>query len=176
MEEEVWKDIVGYEGSYEVSNLGRVKSIRRVVKRLKGNLKIRECLLKTASRDGYPFCRLSKSGTKKNAAVHCLVAFAFLEYPITSVERIVTDHINGIKTDNRSVNLRFVTHRFNVSEGFRKDIDRVTSKYMGVHFDKRNKIWRAGIRINRKAINLGSFENEIDAHNAYQNERLKLNI
>lgn len=92
---EVWKDIQGYEGLYQVSNLGRVKSLRRS--------KIRK-LYKDDK--GYFRVTLKKKGKSKNFQIHRLVATAFIPNPENKPE---VDHINTIRTDNRVQNLRWVT-------------------------------------------------------------------
>lgn len=80
METEIWKPVVGYEGFYDVSNLGRVKSLTRVI--VQGNGKritVKERILKTAVQNrGYEFVSLSNSSGKKYKLVHTLVGTAFI--------------------------------------------------------------------------------------------------
>lgn len=174
--EEIWKDVVGYEGLYEVSNLGRIKSIARLVRQGGRRLSIKEIILKSpVDTPGYPTIGLHKNGTKRTVQVHSLVAIAFLGHTPCGLE-IVIDHINGIKTDPRAENLRIVTHRFNCAMGERKDKDKSTSKYPGVCWSNIAKKWMASIRINKKSKHLGYFKNEIDAANIYQKEFLKIQI
>lgn len=80
---EEWKAIDGYEGCYEVSNYGRVKSLERVVERCDGRmLTIRERILAPVfNDDGYVQCKLNKNGKSKTVGVHCLVARAFIPNP-----------------------------------------------------------------------------------------------
>ena len=176
MEEEIWMDVYGYEGIYKVSNLGRVKSLPRMIDNGCSPRKTRERVLKIRISDnGYPYVGLSKMGIQKIARVHLLVAYTFLNYT-PSGRSFDVDHINGIKTDPRAINLRIVTHRFNTSEGFRKDKSKLSSIYPGVCWDKGRKKWHSQIYINGRRLHLGRFSNEIDAANAYQNELLKLNL
>ena len=175
MEEEVWRDVVGHEGAYEVSNLGRIKSLQRIVGRCDGfSQPLKEKILKTPpNSDGYPTILLNKNGTRKSIKVHQLVAMAFLNH-IPDGNKIVVDHINGIKTDNRIENLRIVTQRFNCTVGHRINEGRLSSKYVGVGWSKGKKKWRAYIKINGKMKHLGYFINELDASEAYQNDLSKL--
>ena len=106
--EEIWKDILGYEGIYQVSNLGRIRSVDRVVLYSSGkkvfmrgnNLKLRY------NNSGYLYVVLSKNQTKSFFLVHRLVANAFISN-ISNKSEI--DHINAVRDDNRVCNLRWVT-------------------------------------------------------------------
>ena len=97
---EIWKSIPGYEGLYEVSNLGNVKSL------------IRNRILNPSKECGYLKTTLSNK-TKKKFAVHQLVAMAFLNH-IPCGHKLVIDHKNENKLDNRSVNLQIVTNKQNI--------------------------------------------------------------
>lgn len=114
---EIWKDIVGYEGYYQVSNLGNVRSLDRIVKnkgnyfgRLKG-----KPISQTISNWGYNRIRISKDKVKKTLRVHKCVVLAFPEVCGNFFEGCDIDHINGIKTDNRAENLRVCTRKENVN-------------------------------------------------------------
>lgn len=112
MEKEIWKPIKGYEGYYEVSNLGRVKAKQRVVCR--GNIRqpVRERILKAGgSALSYPTVQLFKNGESKRYTVHRLVAEAFIPNPDNLQE---VDHINSIRNDNHIENLRWVSHQGNM--------------------------------------------------------------
>jgi len=163
-EEEVWKDVVGYEGLYEVSNHGRVKSVAKIVQRSSSHMTCNVHILKQNFNScGYLRCRLSKDGVIKNLSVHRIVAFAFLEYPSSTFEKYIVDHISGIKINNRSDNLRFVTQRENATVCFRKNSEKQSSKYAGVSLKKRTNKWIAFIRVNKDLKYIGSFEKESDA-------------
>ena len=166
-EEEIWKFATGYEGIYKVSSLGRIKSLRngktREEKFLKGSLNGR----------GYCTTSLSKNGISKTVSIHQLVACIFLDH-VPNGNKMVVDHINGDKTDNRVENLRIVTNRDNLTLGLRKDQSLFTSQYSGVHWSKNENRWRSSIHINGKKKYLGSFLNEIDASIAYKNALLAM--
>lgn len=108
---EIWKDVVGWEGLYQVSNIGRVKSIPRVVKRkVKGDRFFPSKVLTLRyDKDGYSIVHLRDVSTNRNkmAKVHRLVADAFI--PKTDLFRDSIDHINGKRDDNTVDNLRWCT-------------------------------------------------------------------
>lgn len=109
---EVWKDIPDYEGLYQVSNLGRVKSLERMMINPspygKTPLRKHKAQIRKIRVDRHGYCCVSIyiEGKAKNIKVHRLVASAFIPNPENKRE---IDHINGIKTDNRVSNLRWVT-------------------------------------------------------------------
>lgn len=163
---EIWKDIPEYEGYYQVSNLGRLKSLKRVVCRSDGSFHtLKEKVLKPSINGvGYLETILSKDGKKKSFKIHQLVAMAFLGHTPCGY-KIVVDHVNNDKLNNKVENLQLTTTRHNVS----KDIRRGASKYIGVSWYKNSKKWMASIRINGKQKHLGYFNDEIKASKAYQN-------
>lgn len=111
--DEVWKDIPGYEGLYQVSNMGEVKSLARVIER-RGNTPMRlqeRILRRRINRKGYAIVALCKESEMWNRTVHRIVAQTFIPNPNNLPE---INHINGVKTDNRMVNLEWVTTKANV--------------------------------------------------------------
>ena len=106
MEQEIWKPVVGYEGLYEVSNLGNVRSVTRTVWQLyKYNTLKGKPMKLSKDRYGYLYCTLSKNGNRTQHMAHRMVAEDFLECEDTS--KYCVDHINTVRTDNRVTNLRF---------------------------------------------------------------------
>jgi hypothetical protein len=109
---EVWRSIAGFSGLYEVSNLGRVRSIDRTVKTKRGvDQRWKGKLLKIICGDGrYPSVALSKCGVEKTFMVHSLVARAFIgECP----QGYEVCHNDGSKTNARADNLRYDTRANN---------------------------------------------------------------
>ena len=111
MEKEYWKDVEGYEGIYQVSSLGRVKSLEKTVPHptaRSGYWTLPERLIALIwnKKVGYFYVTLSKNDRKKSYSVHRLVAGAFCERPEGKDQ---VDHINGDRQDNRAINLRWCT-------------------------------------------------------------------
>lgn len=103
---EKWISIKGYEGLYEISNEGRVKSIGYGKERI---------LKPNKSKDDYLYVILYKDKLEKNYRVHRLVAINFLDNPYNKVE---VNHINGIKDDNRLENLEWNTRSENIKHAY----------------------------------------------------------
>lgn len=118
-EEEIWKDIEGYEGYYQVSNRGRVRSLDREntkpsngqVCSIKGRVRR---LMRTPR--GYDYMFLSKGGKKKGIFVHRLVAHAFCD---GYADGLVVNHIDCVTHNNIPSNLEWVTRGENNKHSFR---------------------------------------------------------
>ena len=164
--EEVFKDIPTYEGLYQVSNLGNVKSLSREMNKGKIIFISKEKLLKL-SKDGRGYIQVNLSKDKKilNKKVHQLVAMAFLNHIPDGTYRLVVDHINNNKLDNSLQNLQLITNRENCSKD-RKG----SSKYTGVSFAKTRNKWCVSIKVKGRTVHLGRFNTELEAHKAYQNK------
>ena len=105
---EIWKDIKGYEGKYQVSNLGRIKSLRDA----HGNYREKILSNRIRGRKGseYYAVALYKNNKPRNVSVHRLVAEAFVPKKLGKND---IDHINTNRFDNRAENLRWATNREN---------------------------------------------------------------
>jgi hypothetical protein len=160
MEKEIFKDIQGYEGLYQVSNLGNVKSLGNCKNRKERILKARK------NKHGYYQIRLYKDGKAKTIKVHVLVAQAFLGHVPNGTHNIVPDHKDGDKLNNRADNLELITQRENVDRYWLTK--KTSSKYRGVSWCKRRNKWESQIYIDGKNKHLGYFTDEHEAHLAYQ--------
>jgi len=111
MTKEVWKDISGFEGYYQISDSGRVKSLDRTVRQRNGINLIKGRFLKPSiNKGGYEYLSLCKEGSQKTYVIHRLVGVEFVSNPQNKPQ---INHINGIKTDNRAENLEWVTNQEN---------------------------------------------------------------
>ena len=108
--EEVWKDIVGYEGLYQVSNLGRVKSLNYKHTKKEGVLAFKR------HKSGYLTVMLCKNGENKNRSIQTLVAGEFIENP---ENKPCVNHIDGNKENNAVENLEWVTYSENTRHAIR---------------------------------------------------------
>ena len=155
LEGEIWKPIihkgVDYTGHYEVSNMGRIKSLKYNHRILKGSL----------NHSGYLGITLTFKKVQVATSLHGIVVSSFLR----NVKKgEVVDHINSDKLDNRLCNLRIVTIRFNCSR------ERVLKSNLpcGVVLNKRDTKIQSSIRFNNKLIFLGHYLCVQSASNAYK--------
>ena len=154
METEIWKSIPNYEGLYEVSSLGRVKSL--------GNSKSRKDKILKQGMIRYCNVVLWKNKKGITRTVHQLVAESFLNHNPDGM-KLVVDHINDDKLDNRVENLRIISQRENAF----KTQGKYSSKYKGVSFNKKTNKYDAHIWLGYLK-RIGQYDNEYDAHLAYQ--------
>lgn len=154
-DEEIWKDVVGYEGHYQVSSLGRIKSFKN------GG-----CILKKLQINKRKYCTivLSLSSKLKTRNIHQLVAEAFLGHVPCGL-KLVVNHINYNSLDNRVENLEIITQRENSNKKHIKS----TSKYTGVGWAKEKNKWVSRIVINKIDTHLGYFDTEPKASECYEN-------
>jgi len=162
---EVWKDIKGYEGFYQISTLGRVKSLYRIIELIDGRIrKHKERILKNnIQKNGYLTVILCDKTSQKTKHIHQLIAVNFFNHK-TGYKKVV-DHIDNDKKNNSISNLQIITARENVC----KSLKNSASKYIGVSKARKNsKKWRSEITYKKISYYLGTFETEINAHKAYK--------
>ena len=102
---EIWKDIAGYENKYQISNLGRIKNKKHIMKPMK-------------TTNGYLTACLWKNGKQRKILIHRLVAQSFLENPYDYKE---INHIDEDKTNNQLDNLEWCSHKYNMNYGLVKE-------------------------------------------------------
>lgn len=118
MQEEIWRPVKGFEGYYEVSNLGKVRSVERYVKQSNHLRYVPPRIKKeNVSRHGYPFVTLCKNRRSRHYLIHRLVAEAFIPNP---KNKPYVDHINTNPLDYSIDNLRWVTAKENANNNLTK--------------------------------------------------------
>lgn len=138
--QEIWKDISGYEGLYQVSNLGRIKS-------LKGYYHRKEKILKSGIRNGYYVINLSKKRERKSYQVHRLVAQAFIPNPDNY---LIINHKDENPLNNYVGNLEWCSQKHNVCWSSykmrkRKGITHSNTNEKYITYDKRTDSYRLTI-------------------------------
>lgn len=160
---EIWKDIPEYEGLYQCSSFGQVRSLDRYDCR---NRRINGIVMKQSKcSTGYIAISLWKNGVKKDFKAHQLVAMCFLGHKQRGLE-LVINHKNSNRVDNNLSNLEIVTNRYNCQHGKSKVLNR-TSYYFGVVFREKYGIYQSSIVIDGEKIYLGVYKNEEDAGRVY---------
>jgi len=167
---EIYKDIPTYEGMYKASSLGNIKSLSRVVTNKRGFYNLKEKILKPHKRpDGYLHVSLNEGCF----LVHILVAMTFINHKPNG-RKIMVDHIDENKSNNKADNLQLLTNRQNVAKS--NLLRNTSSKHTGVCWDKSRNKWVAQIKINGKRKYLGRFTNELEAGKAYQTALKNIDI
>lgn len=167
---EVWKDITGYEGIYQVSNAGKVKALARTIKaksnseRTTSEVEIQP----DVNYNGYLSVRLVKNGVRMRHRVHLLVWDAFGTKKRNG-KSIVVDHIDNNKTNCHISNLQLLTGRDNIIKGKQKEGHLTGTCRVG-------NIWYSRIRIGNIRKYLGSFPSALEAHTAYLKEKQLVTI
>lgn len=173
--QEIWKDIQGYEGLYQISNLGRVKGLERYSygQREKDTVPLityqKEKVLKFSTNkkipNSYLYVTLSKDAKKTRMFLHRLLGKTFIPNPENKPH---VNHINGIKNDNRLENLEWVTCMENMHHFVKNSGKNKSSKFVGVRYEERNKFrkWGARVFIDGERKDLGWHYSENEAAQA----------
>lgn len=154
---EKWRPVLGYEGIYEVSNLGNVKSLFRIIER--GKIKeypIKERILKKTFDGNYYCVGLYKNKKLQTIRIHRLVGLVWKENPNN---HNILNHIDSDKLNNFESNLEWVSHLENSSHSFLRK-----QNYCGVHRKKKGGYWVATITYKKQQIHLGSYKTELEAY------------
>lgn len=161
--EEIWKDIPGYEGLYQASTLGRIKSFKLLKERILNPFLHHSGYLKVNLR--------CKDLRLKKFSVHQLIAITFLDFKPSGMEYVI-DHLDSNPLNNRLDNIRVVTNRENISK------ERSTNRSLPIGVYNCNSLinpYRSYIVIKEKQIPLGVFKTPEEASEAYQNALRNLN-
>ena len=150
---EEWRDVVGYEGLYQVSDQGRVKSLERKISHWRGGERtVKERILKPrTNRYGYLIVGLYAGGKQKMLTVHRLVCQAFHENLDNKPQ---VNHLNEDKKDNRACNLEWCTRIENCNHGTRNERSaKNRSKSVGQYTldGELVKIWPSAKEVERQA-------------------------
>lgn len=162
MEGEIWKDIQGYDGYYQLSNSGRVKSLSREILKKRGCFKTKSKILKQCVVNGYCYASISFNRKKMTYTVHRLVANHFI---YNKHNKPQVNHIDANKLNNIFKNLEWVSARENECHKQSKNKNN-TSIFTGVSFNLQSKKWRSKINFNKKFIFLGYFNTQEEAYQA----------
>lgn len=144
---EIWKDIKDYEGLYQISNLGNVRSLERKVRINKGYRIVKNKILKLGIRNNYYVINLNKNNKKKSFQVHRLVAEAFIN---NLDNKPIINHKNFNKLDNNVNNLEWCTQKENVNYSIcnmkhRKNITHSNTKEKYISYRKSTNRYRITI-------------------------------
>jgi hypothetical protein len=163
MQKEIWKDVLGYENYYLVSNLGNVKSLDNI-KKGKNNckyLKKGRILIKNNNRQNYKYVVLCKNGIKKYKLIHRLVLTAFIE---NKDNKPFVNHIDSNPENNKLENLEWCTASENQLHSHKTNIRKINCAKIvldfetGIFYDSAKKASIA------KCINAGYLRSQLSGH------------
>lgn len=150
---EQWKDVSGYEGLYQVSSLGRVRSLDRVIIDNCCKRKLKGKLLKSTQHNGkqpYKYVSLSKDGIIKKIFIHRLVAEAFIDNPEGKLQ---VNHIDGNPSNNLVNNLEWVTNAENTQHAYDTKLNK--KKQLHIKYNGETKSlrkWCKELNLNYKKV------------------------
>lgn len=172
---EIWKDIIGYEGLYQVSNLGNVKSIGRMlydINKKENVIYKRDKLLKYAiNHKGYKIVKLQKCCSKKTISIHRLVALTFIPNPDNLPQ---VNHIDGNKQNNCVSNLEWCDNTYNHNHAIEHNLCK--SRKIVLQDKNGNKLYFNNLHLMFKYLNIipnGNYIKFINKNILYHNYYLK---
>ena len=151
---EIWKDIQGYEGYYQVSNLGRIKNVKN------GKNKVRKI---SYDKLGYPYINLSKNGIRKTKKVYRIVAETFIPNP---ENKKTVNHKDGDPSNSKIDNLEWATHQENINHAWETGLS--DYGYGIILEDKKTKEIKIFRSMNKASLFIGKSQN-------YISERVRMN-
>lgn len=167
MKKEIWKDVVGYKGLYQVSNLGNVKGLDRKVSGKNGNTRnwVGKTIKNTLHRDGYLKCTLSNNGQKETFQIHRLKAIAHIPNPENKPQVNHRDGIksnNGYHTDGKD-NLEWCTDSENMIHAYGTGL--ISPPYKG-KFGKHHNTSKPVFQLTVNGIYIDEFDGQSEASRA----------
>ena len=163
---ETWKDIINYENKYQVSNLGKVRSLLDC----RGNILSVPRILKDAKNNrNYHFVQLCKNGITKGFLVHRLVGMSFIDNP---ENKLTIDHIDKDKSNNQASNLRWATNDEQLEN---KEYPITINSHVGKTGEKYIHTTKNGFRVYNKRNNpVLKYFKTLEEAVQYRNEYLKI--
>jgi len=157
MEAETWKDVIGYEGIYMASSIGRIKKNSRIG--CFGNL-IQEHFRRPVINGRYTFINLNKHGVKKQYLLHRIIAMSFIPNPINKPE---VNHIDGNKLNNNIENLEWCTSSENQKHAYK------TGLQIGTWIGKTGKmhpVSKGVVKLSFDGVEIDRYDSVRDAANS----------
>lgn len=143
---EIWKDIKGFEGLYQISNQGRLRSLDRPVKQRSNSIQVKKgkLIIQSKNHKGYPLANMSKENKRYSRATHRLVAEAFIPNPENKPQ---INHIDGNKENNYVDNLEWLTAKENTKHAMENGL-------MKPCFNNAKKASDIARNINKKIVDM----------------------
>lgn len=164
---EEWKDIVGFEGLYQISNFGNVKSLSRSYKNQHGSsskTSVDKLLSPAVAKNGYQFVNLAKDNVRHPKNIHRLVADHFIDNPHNYEE---VNHCDCDKLNNSVTNLEWCPPQHNKTHAVDNNRKSKTSKFYGLSYNSKRKRYFVRCSIDGIRYDVGSRKNELDAAKLY---------